>query len=121
MRCEYPFQFFVEERWYNNSFAFYGASSFNDRKQVILPVTLKSRERGTQQEPFLDLGRDEAQQLFESLWKAGFRPKDGTGNGGHIEAIKYHLEDMRRLVFDRHEKRLSGSAEIKMGPFIKEN
>lgn len=27
-----------------------------------------------------------------------YRPKDGTGNAGHLEAVKYHLEDMRQLA-----------------------
>lgn len=50
-------------------------------------------------EPTFRLTHSAAQHLFEQLWEMGCRPKDGTGNGGHIEAMKYHLEDMRKLVF----------------------
>jgi hypothetical protein len=45
------------------------------------------------------LSNDQTQSLFNQLWKLGYRPKDGTGNSGHIEAIKYHLEDMRKIAF----------------------
>lgn len=49
--------------------------------------------------PVVILSKGEVQALFNQLWQMGYRPKDGTGNGGHVEAIKYHLEDMRKLVF----------------------
>ncbi len=43
--------------------------------------------------------RGSLQSLFNQLWNIGLRPKDGTGNSGHVESIRYHLEDMRKLVF----------------------
>jgi len=49
--------------------------------------------------PFMKLNKKTVQDLFNQMWSAGFRPKDGTGNSGHVEAMKYHLEDMRKLVF----------------------
>lgn len=50
-------------------------------------------------EPTFRLEQPAAQLLFNHLWRCGFRPKDGTGNSGHVEAMRYHLEDMRKLVF----------------------
>lgn len=50
-------------------------------------------------EPTFRLTQPAAQLMFEHLWRLGFRSKDGTGNAGHVDAIKYHLEDMRKLVF----------------------
>lgn len=50
-------------------------------------------------QPFMKLHKKTMQDLFNQLWREGFRPADGTGNSGHIEAMKYHLEDMRKLVF----------------------
>lgn len=41
------------------------------------------------------------QELFNQLWTLGYRPKDGTGNAGHLAAVQYHLEDMRKLVFQK--------------------
>lgn len=51
-------------------------------------------------DPTFSMKESEAQELFDELWRAGLRPRDGTGNSGHIEALKYHLEDMRKLVFE---------------------
>lgn len=56
-------------------------------------------EPGSYMAPTTEMQRKELQSLFNELWQAGFRPNDGTGNSGHVEALKYHLEDMRKLVF----------------------
>lgn len=39
------------------------------------------------------------QSLFQALWDVGYRPNQGEGSDAHTEALKYHLEDMRKLVF----------------------
>lgn len=57
--------------------------------------------------PTFNLARDQVQDLFNELWRLGYRPKDGTGNSGHVEAIKFHLEDMRKLVFSQKKDRAS--------------
>jgi hypothetical protein len=51
--------------------------------------------------PTLRLASDECQQLMNELWRSGFRPRDGAGSVAHVDATKAHLEDMRRLVFDK--------------------
>jgi hypothetical protein len=44
---------------------------------------------------------DEAlQSVMNRLWELGFRPKNGEGNVGHIGAVKDHLSDMQKLVFE---------------------
>lgn len=48
--------------------------------------------------PLANLREEEAQNLLEELWKAGFRPKE-VGTAGQLDSVKYHLEDMRKLVF----------------------
>lgn len=63
-------------------------------------VTEKEAEPGISQEPTIRLSDAQAQQLINELWKAGLRPNNGEGSGQHTEALKYHLEDMRRLVFN---------------------
>jgi hypothetical protein len=42
-----------------------------------------------------------AQQLMDDLWRCGLRPSEGTGSAGALAAVKYHLEDMRKIVFER--------------------
>ena len=45
------------------------------------------------------LDTDEAQQLMNELWRVGIRPKNGEGSNAQVNALKAHLDDMRRLVF----------------------
>ena len=49
--------------------------------------------------PTLQIGRDDAQQLMNELWRIGLRPRDGAGSLAHVDAQRAHLDDMRRLVF----------------------
>jgi len=67
---------------------------------IATPVTLEKHEPCTPITPTFSLTQEETQALFNRLWEVGFRPKDGTGNSGHVAAIQYHLEDMRKLVFN---------------------
>ena len=76
-------------------------------KSVADQISITKLEHGQRITPCASFDRDAAQNLFDELWRLGFRPQDGTGNSGHIEAIKYHLEDMRKLVFD--EQKNAGS------------
>lgn len=52
-------------------------------------------------DPTLRLGREEAQFLMDQLWDCGLRPTEGSGSAGSLAATQAHLQDMRRLVFDR--------------------
>jgi hypothetical protein len=71
---------------------------------AISAVALHPVTDGEAIHPFLTLQQSTMQNLFNQMWQLGFRPKDGTGNSGHIEALKYHLEDMRQLVFKGSKK-----------------
>jgi hypothetical protein len=71
---------------------------------IAKPLLFIEHEEGLLVEPTFRLRRAEAQQLFDLLWKEGYRPADGTGNAGHTQALSNHLEDMRRLVFDARPK-----------------
>lgn len=66
---------------------------------VAKPLVFEEHTEGLPKKPTVKLRRAEAQQLFDLLWKEGYRPADGTGNAGHTQALGNHLEDMRRLVF----------------------
>lgn len=50
--------------------------------------------------PLLRLSREEAQLLMEELWNSGIRPSGAAGSAGQLAAVTYHLEDMRKLVFN---------------------
>lgn len=49
----------------------------------------------------LDFSHEEMQQLMDAMWKAGVRPTNQTQQD--TEHMKLHLEDMRRLVFQRFD------------------
>jgi hypothetical protein len=58
-----------------------------------LHETLASRANYLQEEA--------AQQLMNALWECGIRPAQAAGSAGQLEAQRAHLEDLRRLVFDK--------------------
>lgn len=69
-------------------------------RYVAQPVEFTRLDHGMAiQAPSFTLEPEQAQELFNGLWQLGYRPKDGTGNSGHVAAIERHLEDMRTLVF----------------------
>lgn len=43
--------------------------------------------------------REDLVQLMDELWEMGIRPSNGECSVGEIGALKYHLEDMRKLIF----------------------
>jgi hypothetical protein len=45
-----------------------------------------------------------AQLLMDALYKEGFRPTEAKPQDATLSAMKYHLEDMRTLVFKKGEQ-----------------
>jgi len=52
-------------------------------------------------DPTFKLDFDDAQTLMDDLWNCGLRPSEGTGSAGALAATQKHLEDMRKLVFEK--------------------
>lgn len=52
-------------------------------------------------EPTIHLHYEDAQLLMDELWHCGLRPSEGSGSAGSLAATQKHLEDMRRLVFEK--------------------
>lgn len=69
------------------------------RITVVENMVLRVIEPTGAIEPTFHMQVDHAQQLMDELWLAGLRPTAGAGQAGAIDAVKFHLEDMRRLVF----------------------
>lgn len=72
---------------------------------AVQPLLIKRLEEGDYVGPCATFQKQDLQSMFNELWRLGFRPSDGTGNSGHIEALTYHLEDMRRIVFYMGDKK----------------
>jgi hypothetical protein len=70
-------------------------------KRVVTGLTVTDKAPGEWLEPTLSMTAEMAQQLMDNLWAAGLRPTDGKGSAATLEAAQRHLEDMRRLVFER--------------------
>lgn len=56
---------------------------------------------GVKKESLFKLSRETAQILIDDLWNCGFRPSEGSGSAGALAATQRHLEDMRKLVFEK--------------------
>lgn len=69
------------------------------KRSIARSMVMEPLERGQAGGEFVSIDEQTAQGLFDQLWELGFRPADGTGNGGHIKALNDHLGDMRALVF----------------------
>jgi hypothetical protein len=65
------------------------------------PVEFVEAKEGDWVEPTFVLGRDEAQQLIDELWRTGMRPTEGAGSAGQLASTERHLEDMRRITFHK--------------------
>lgn len=53
--------------------------------------------------PSLVLQSEHLRAIFQGLWDGGFRPKDRRYES-EIDLLKDHLQDMKRLVFERRVK-----------------
>lgn len=49
------------------------------------------------------LSQKDAQVLMDDLWRCGLRPTEGRGSAGAMSATQRHLEDMRKIAFNKLE------------------
>jgi len=71
------------------------------RFYVGKPVVMEAQEPAVASDPTFRLDMEQAQTLMDDLWNCGLRPTEGAGSAGALAATQRHLDDMRRLVFDR--------------------
>lgn len=96
-------EFHAERPVWSDSLDLYARQQINGKTQFLVADGIKAVEieQGLMAPKFLELTllSDGAQSLFDALWRVGFRPNKGESSAAHVEALKYHLEDMRALVF----------------------
>jgi hypothetical protein len=85
--------------WSDNVIVRIGYPSENGMFYVARPIEMEQIELGSLTSPCLSMSIEEAQHFMDEMWNAGVRPSQSIGTAGQIDAVKYHLEDMRRLVF----------------------
>jgi len=78
---------FVREQ--DDSLRFIGLKAVDITDQPFVDIELG---------PAFSLSQEDAQVLMDSLWECGLRPVQGAGSAGQLDAVKYHLEDMRKIV-----------------------
>jgi len=66
---------------------------------AITPCAIEKVPVGGYVNPFLVLDADQLQRFVNDLWELGIRPDKAAGSAGQVEALRYHLEDMRTIVF----------------------
>ena len=73
-----------------------------ERMAIATEVTFRELEENQLIDaPLLNLSQQEAQDLADQLYAAGIRPSQAAGSAGQLDAVKYHLEDMRTLVLKK--------------------
>lgn len=81
--------------------------AFPDRIEVLQPFQFKSYDRHTKvpdDEIALadhydtDEGQAFLQAILDLAWSHGLRPKSFEDHNNELKAVRYHLEDMRRLA-----------------------
>jgi len=92
----------VERRDYGNEIAIFMAD-LDDRKPDKMaqaqPIVFEEVERISGMSPCIVQPPEFAHRMIDALWDAGFRPSKQIEEASQVVAIKYHLEDMRKLVF----------------------
>jgi hypothetical protein len=72
-------------------------------------LELKEHKEGESEEPSIKISRmfgkstGFLQALSDALAKVGYEPKTVEENKGELKATKYHLEDLRQIIFKPKE------------------
>lgn len=72
------------------------------RQAVGLPIDVIMREVDSEsccaQDPTLRLSFSAAQELFQSMWNQGYRPKDGSSGKAEVDALQAHIKFAESVV-----------------------
>lgn len=98
-------EFRAERSGWQRRVHFWVVDRGNQQTAVAEPLTFRFVDnRNEMTDPSFTVEDDEAQQLMDELWRCGLRPTEGSGSAGSLAATERHLEDMRRLVFERRSE-----------------
>ena len=71
-----------------------------DRFYAAPNIIMDKVEPNESCDPSGTLSKDSAQALMDNLWSMGFRPGALRSSDAEVTALKGHLADMQRLVFN---------------------
>lgn len=96
------YKFFAERGIFTKGIKLHMADCSGARIAVATSITFRVIEDNEMHEqPLIDLPVESAQQLIDELYHVGIRPTQAAGSAGQLDAVKYHLEDMRAIVFTK--------------------
>ena len=100
-------EFYAEKPIWTDSLELYCKETHDAEMFAVVAagIEIKKMEKGQLWPKFLSFSMmsGAGQSLFDALWNVGYRPNKGESSMAHVEAMKYHLEDMRTLVFKRRK------------------
>lgn len=90
----------IQKSPWSDSIALHFAERVGTKFSVMINATFRDQVPGElMPEAPIRMSLVEAQELVDQLYAAGVRPTAANGTVGQLDATKYHLEDMRTLVF----------------------
>ena len=90
----------IQKSPWSDSIALHFAERVGKKFSVMVSATFREQAPGEiLPEAPIKMSLVEAQELADQLYAAGIRPTAANGTVGQLDATKYHLEDMRTLVF----------------------
>ena len=72
--------------------------SGNGVTHCAAPIEMRPHKHGEPIERCAGMTSDTARLLMDSLWQQGIRPSVGVSSAGRDEAIRCHLDDMRKIA-----------------------
>jgi len=69
-------------------------------KNIEMQVMTEAEKHQIAHAPLITLSEESTRALMDSLWRCGVRPSNGEGSVGQIGAVKDHLADMQKIVFN---------------------
>lgn len=108
-------EFQAERPIWNDTLELYAKEELDGKVYAITCVGIQAKEadRTAPWPRFIELPLIDSagQSLFDALWRVGYRPNKGEASGAHVEALKYHLEDMRTLALRTLDGTTRGKGE----------
>lgn len=86
---------------YDDDVEIYIAGTDNEKKVIATGLAFKERSLGEMAEPCMRINNVTAQKFMDELWDCGLRPTEGKGSAGSLKATEKHLEDMRKIAFNK--------------------
>lgn len=99
------FKFYFKKSFDHNAICVYLTDgnkenySFDNGKLITKDIV--EGDSSSKYAPFAVIAETEGQRIIDMLWDCGLRPTAGQGSAGQLEAVRHHLEDMRKITFKK--------------------